>query len=85
MIFFSRKCDVGQMPLSQTLESAKSTIDIIKNKGKKVHQLLKLYTSANCWMQDIYMKAYRVSEYGPGKLRFISAEFSALDLRKPSK
>lgn len=74
------KCDVGQMPLSQTLESAKSTIDIIKNKGKKVHQLLKLYTSANCWMQDIYMKAYRVSEYGPGKLRFISAEFSALDL-----
>ncbi|CAG5097538.1 Oidioi.mRNA.OKI2018_I69.XSR.g15121.t1.cds [Oikopleura dioica] len=73
-------CDVGQMPLSQTLESAKSAIQLVKNKGNKVQQLLKLYTSANCWMQDIYMKAYRVSEYGPGKLRFISPEFVALDI-----
>ena len=79
----NRTCDVGQMPLSQTLESAKSAIQLVKDKGNKVQQLLKLYTSANCWMQDIYMKAYRVSEYGPGKLRFISPEFVALDIRNP--
>lgn len=73
-------CEAKSKPVHLAIGLAHRDLERVRSKRLQREKILNLYTSNDCWYQDICLKAYRVQDYGPGRLRFLSGEFDAFGL-----
>ena len=59
---------------------ATNDLERVRSKRLQREKILNLYTSHDCWYHDVCLKAYRIQDYGPGRLRFLSPEFEAFGI-----